>query len=197
MKRVVKVSKWSISCLAMILLLAGCGSQVAIDSDYKAGFDFTQLRSYQWHGSSKNHANDILDGRIRNSVDEVLGSQGYQLEKGAQVDFLVNYGVTTEEKTDIRTYNTYSGMAPGYSMGYRRGYYRYGYSMAYRSEPEVVSYQYEEGTLIIDVVDAKTDKLVWRGTAEGRLKDNMSVEERQQATKAIVAKVLEGFPPEA
>ena len=197
MKRLFKKGALSVSALGLILLLVGCSSGVTIDSDYKAGFDFTQLRSYHWHGSSKNHANDILDGRIRSSVDEVLGAKGYQLEKGAQVDFLVNYGVTSEEKTDIRTYNSYSGMAPGFSMGYRRGYYHYGYSMAYRSAPEVVAYQYEEGTLIIDVVDAKTDKLVWRGTAEGRLKDNMTVEERQQATKAIVTKVLEGFPPEA
>ncbi|GAB3094613.1 DUF4136 domain-containing protein [Pseudomaricurvus hydrocarbonicus] len=178
----------------------GCSSNnVTVDSDYKAGVDFTQFKTYRWHQSStgaKNYnGNDILDGRIRAAVDAELQAKGFRRLETGDIDFTVNYDVTTQAKTDVRSYNTYGGMAPGFSMGYGSGYYRYGYSMTYSTAPEVRTVHYEEGTFVLDVIN-RDNKLVWRGTAEGRLKKNLSVEEKRQSIKNVIAKVLANFPPQ-
>lgn len=196
MRKPVITSAW---LLALSVILWGCSSGVTIDTDHKAGVNFTEYKTYRWHDNSADareyHGNDILDGRIRSAVNNELQAKGYQMVATGPVDFQVNYSVTTQEKTDVRSYNTYSGMAPGFAVGYGRGYYRYGYSMAYYHEPEVRTVHYEEGTFVVDVVDAD-NKLVWRGSAEGRLKKNQTVEEKRQAIKDVVAKVLANFPPE-
>jgi len=185
--------------LLFLILIAGCSNRISTDSDYQASTDFSQLKTYRWRDAANTttrQANDIVDERIRTNVEKELSRKGYRHVTQGEVDFLVNYGVTTQEKTDVRSYNTYSGMAPGFSMGYRRGYYRHGYSMAYSSAPEVRTYHYEEGTFVLDLIDSSTDELVWRGSAEGRLKKNLDLEEKQQAAVTIIAKVLEPFPPE-
>ncbi len=183
---------------AVSALLFGCASGVSIDSDHKKGVDFAAFKTYQWHDKSTAakdyHGNDILDGRIRMAVDNELQAKGFKLIDSGSSDFSVNYSVTTQEKTDIRSYDTYSGMSPGFAVGYGRGYYRYGYSMAY-NQPEVRTIHYEEGTFVLDIVDGD-DKLVWRGSAEGRLKKNQTVEEKRQNIKDVVAKVLMNFPPQ-
>lgn len=179
--------------------IVGCASGVSIDSDHKAGINFDELKTYRWHDKSADtkdyHGNDILDGRIRAAVDKELQAKGFLLVGSESADFSVNYSVTTQEKTDIRSYDTYSGMSPGFSMGYGRSGYRYGYSVGYSSAPEVRTVHYEEGTFVVDVVDG-SDKLIWRGSAEGRLKKNLTVEEKRQGIKDVVAKVLMNYPPQ-
>ncbi len=196
MKKRVVSGAW---LLAISALLFGCASGVSIDSDHKQGINFSDYKTYRWHDKSSEtkdyHGNDILDGRIHTAVDKELQAKGFSMTDGENADFSINYSVTTQEKTDIRSYDTYSGMSPGFAMGYGRAGYRYGYSIGYSSAPEVRTVHYEEGTFVIDVVDGN-DKLVWRGSAEGRLKKNLTVEEKRQQIKDVVAKVLVNFPPE-
>lgn len=196
MKKRVVSGAW---LLAISALLFGCASGVSIDSDHKQGINFSDYKTYRWHDKSSEtkdyHGNDILDGRIHTAVDKELEAKGFSMTDGENADFSINYSVTTQEKTDIRSYDTYSGMSPGFAMGYGRAGYRYGYSIGYSSAPEVRTVHYEEGTFVIDVVDGN-DKLVWRGSAEGRLKKNLTVEEKRQQIKDVVAKVLVNFPPE-
>lgn len=182
-----------------IMVLQGCSSGMTIGSDHQEGVDFSHYKTYRWHDNSgaarSYHGNDILDTRIREAIDLELLTKGYILKDSGDVDFQVNYSVTTKDKTDVRSYNTYSGPAPGFSMGYGRGYYRYGYSMTYYNQPEVRTVHYQEGTFVIDVVDP-SDKLVWRGSAESRLKKNLTIEEKRAGIKNVVNKVLTLFPPE-
>lgn len=186
--------------LASVLLYGCSSSGVSVDHDYKEGIDFADYKTYRWrdNGQDKNsfQGNDILKGRIHQAVDENLQAKGFKLVQTGDVDFTINYSITTEARTDVNSYNTYGGMAPGFTMGYGAGYYRYGYSMTYATAPEVRTVHYEEGTFVLDVINGG-DKLVWRGTAVGRLKKDQTVEEKRDAINTVVAKVLEEFPPEA
>lgn len=183
----------------VIMVLQGCSNAITIDSDHQAGIDFSQYKAYRWHDNSdaarSYHGNDILDKRIREAIDLELLTKGYMLKETGEVDFQVNYSVTITAKTDVQSYNNYSGPASGFSMGYGRGHYRYGYSMQSYNEPEVRTVHYKEGTFIVDIVDPE-NKLVWRGSAEARLKKNLSVEEKRAGIKNVVNKVLALFPPE-
>ncbi len=191
----------SVGLLALATLLWGCSSGLTIDRDYDESVNFSQLNSWRWmdtesdrHQDQDYHGNDILDGRIRQAVERELAAKGFRQQAQGEVDFLVNYSVTKEDKTEIRSYNTYGGLTPGFAFGYGHGFYRYGYSVMYHPEPEVRTVHYQEGTLVLDVINPQ-EKLIWRGSAEGRLKKNQTVEEKREAVNSVVAKVLAGFPP--
>ena len=103
-----------------ILAIAGCqSSPVDVSTDYDHTTEFAKLLTYRWYDEpvvedSKpyRHANDIIDKRLRQKIDEDLAAKGIRkVENGA--DFFINYGVTKEKQTDIRSYHTYGGYAPG------------------------------------------------------------------------------------
>ncbi|HEY4051177.1 MAG TPA: DUF4136 domain-containing protein [Acidobacteriaceae bacterium] len=57
----------------------------------------------------------------------------------------------------------------------------------------ITEQDYEEGTLVIDMYDAKTKQLLWRGSAEGTLSDKAG--KNEQKLEKAVAKMFKDFPP--
>ena len=48
---------------------------------------------------------------------------------------------------------------------------------------------------MVDIVDAKSNQLIWRGAKEGRLRKNKSPEQRTEAINKTIAEILQNFPP--
>lgn len=55
--------------------------------------------------------------------------------------------------------------------------------------------EYEVGTLIIDLVDNKTTKLIWRGSVADTIRDKNTPEERVQIINQAVGSVMANYPP--
>ncbi|UCF20684.1 MAG: DUF4136 domain-containing protein [Gemmatimonadota bacterium] len=88
------------------------------------------------------------------------------------------------------------GGYPGYGWGpgYDGGYYSFG-GYAY---PVAVSLDgLGPGTLVVDVTDARSDELAWRGWAEGALLEVPSPDRLDEFAGEVVAEILNGFPPPA
>ena len=96
-------------------------------------------------------------------------------------EFELQYHVLLKDRTKIRSYSS------GY-YGYRHYPYGYGGTLG-----GVSSYDYKEGTLIIDVIDARTRRLAWRGWAVGATRKGYYTEEK---VSEAVAAILKHFPPE-
>jgi hypothetical protein len=56
--------------------------------------------------------------------------------------------------------------------------------------------QFQEGTFILDLIDARTEKLVWRGIAEGVLDDSTSPEQMDRDVNDMVKRLLANYPPQ-
>jgi hypothetical protein len=56
---------------------------------------------------------------------------------------------------------------------------------------------YDQGTLILDIVDAKKKELVWRGSANGILDPGASPDKKASKVNEAVTKTLADFPPTA
>jgi hypothetical protein len=64
--------------------------------------------------------------------------------------------------------------------------------------PETYATQYTQGTLILDIVDAGTKKLTWRGSAQANLGSNPSPgASTDKKIKQATDKILDRFPPKA
>lgn len=185
--------------LLTVLAVAGC-STINVSTDYALEQNFSQYRTYQWHpdGVKKNAALDAMGGdifatRIKRVTEETLAGKG--IWQDPDPDFYVNYSVITEDRVSINTYNTYGGYGPGW------GYHGYGYGYGYGpwgvgGSQTSVSY-YTQGAVIIDIVDATSNQLVWRGTADSILDQSSSPIQKEQELRQAVAKMFENFPPPA
>jgi hypothetical protein len=168
-----------VSALAMLLAIAGC-SGISVSTDYDTTKDFSTYQTFSWMEvpSSKQaqgyDTSGLMDARVKEAVDKQLESKGLA-EVSDNADLLLAYHYGTEEQLQIDDY--------GYGYG------------PWCGGSGIDVYKYKEGTLIVDIVDAATKKLVWRGAAEGALSENPSGPELNYVIDSAVAKMFKSFPP--
>lgn len=176
------IVRFAAACLAWITLVSCSSLRTYYDYDREA--DFSALRTYDWIDPDSGSAvgtpeNDLVNRRIRAAVDRELAAQGYVVAT-ADPDFLVTSHVGVEQRIEVHDW--------GYSYG--RSYGRHGMMVGSTDVRE-----YDEGTLILDVIDAETRNLIWRGTAKRAVSRNPTPEESEAIISTAVAKILDKFPP--
>lgn len=177
-----------LSSLAALALAACAG--VRVRTDYDESIDFSRLRSYGWleppvveAPASETDApdpferNSLLDQRVRQAVDRELAARGFAVAEEDPA-FRLQYHVVLRDRTRIRP-------SPGAYYGGRYGYYGGVFAGS-------TSYDYQEGTLIIDFIDARTGRIAWRGWAVGTNREGYYAPERIDES---VRKILAEFPP--
>jgi len=173
--------------VVLIAALGGC-STMRVTSDTDPSAKFTGYKSYNWMaeapkktGDPRIDGNSILASRIRSAVERQLAAKGYEKRSSGTPDFLVGYHASLEKKTSVRMLNEYYRYGPGWGRRYRG--------------PQTYVYDYDEGTLILDIVDPKTRKLLWRGSPTDVVNPTASEEARQKKINEAVTRILEKFPP--
>jgi hypothetical protein len=184
----------------VVLLLASCSSiKTTSDYDPSAVAKVDSYRTYAWmpprEGSDPRVYNPLVSSRVHEAVDRELAARGYRkVALNENPDFRIGWQGAIENKLDVQTINT----TYGYGWGPWYGYGPYGPGMAVGGAgyPQTYVEEYQQGSLILDVVDNAANKLVWRGSAQARLAENPSAEKRQERIDKAVHEMLEKFPPE-
>lgn len=166
----------------LLLPWAAACSGIAVRHDYDPEFDFSKLRTYVWHAPPPGTpgVDTLTHQRIVRAVDEELAARGYQKSEGA-ADFKVHAMASIRER--ISTQPVTIGVG-----------YGWGYGTLHTVEGTEVT-SYEEGTLIVDVVEPAKMSLLWRGTARAAVERDRTPEQREARIREAVAKILEPFPP--
>ena len=174
----------TIRWLLPLLMLAACGPMIDVRADYDTSADFSRLRTYAWLQQPSSAPrdprinNDLLDSRVHSAVNDELHAKGYT-ESAEAPDFRVAYHVVLKEKVAATAFPTY-----------------YGYGLGRWPGPaDVQVATYEEGTLLLDVVDGKTNELLWRGAASTRIDPDRTPQERTALIRTAVERMLKDFPP--
>ena len=183
------------SLLLSLALLGGCSSKPTYEFDYDHGFDFAQFKTYHWYDDmvksemATYRKMNASDKRIREVVGNELFRHGFKESDSRSADFWINYTISRQRQQISRS----TGYDQGMHGSVGAGTYGKSVSVGYSSGPSVR--EYEEGTAILDIIDASSQKIVWRGIAEGRLKDHPSMNERYKVTVEVTSELLAGFPP--
>lgn len=183
---------WLIA-LGSVLLLIGCASQPNVETDHQADFDFSALKTFSVAETKQDTKKSILISpftlsHVHAALETELAKRYQNAIAGAKPDFIVSYHIVIEEKIDPRSYDDLYGF--GF---YSRGYYRY--PSPFFHGPGAGLRVYNQGSLIVDVVDAKTDKPIWRGVSEKRLGRGMAPQQQREVLSKAVSEVLAYFPP--
>ncbi|UQD54977.1 DUF4136 domain-containing protein [Flavobacterium sp. K5-23] len=166
----------------IIFLLSSCSS-VRVYSDYDKNVDFSQYKTYAFHkqGIDKVQISELDKKRILRAIDAELSKKG--MSKSENPDLLVNIMTKERERLDVNQFNA----GWGYGWGWGWNPYLWGGQSYVTSSTE--------GTLFIDLIDAKKKELVWEGEGIGYLSENRDNKEKQ--INEYVAKILELYPPKS
>lgn len=170
------------------LALVACAPRVIVEHDHQA--NFFDLHTFAWVTPPPGPVNnpildsDILEGRVQRAVVADLTRRGYtQTDSRESADFLVTYHTVSKQKLE----STPSSFSIGFG-----GYYPYGYGSVFVPISNTVQSR-EQGTLMLDIINAHTNRLIWRGwTNDWISKSNYS----EQAVANDVQRILAKFPPQ-
>ena len=163
-------------------LLAACTTGPEIRRDINPAASFASYKTFGYFSplaTDKAGYESVFTSRLKDTTRRAMESKGYVYSE-TNPDLLLNFFANVQEKQEIRS----SPFGMGY-YGYRRGYYG-GYGL---SSIETVTYR--EGTLTLDLVEARRKLLVWQATAEGTVSD----EARKNPGPVIEAVVTEMMAP--
>jgi hypothetical protein len=169
----------------LALALAACSS-VQVKSDWDPEANFAGLHTWAWQSATPVPTGNarlddpLVHKRIQAAIRTALDGRGYRQVMEVTPDFEVAYHVAINRKLDAQTIYTGYGPYRGWGMGGTR----------------TIVDEYEVGTLLIDVVSPATKAVIWRGTAQSRLQDLRTPEEREKRAQEVVDQVLAKFPPE-
>lgn len=165
-----------------LVIVAGCAT-MNVSSHIERGVDFTDYVTYDWGppdnlpvGDPRLDNNPFFNDYLQGAVEKQLKAKGFDRNaSGATADLLVHYHASVNQRLDVY-----------------RADQQYGYCYG-DCEPQVVDF--EQGTLVIDVVDAKTKKVVWRGWAQDTMTGIIDNQDRlQQQVDEGVTKMMQLLP---
>lgn len=197
--------------LLALFLISSCSS-LSVFYDFDRDADFNSYARYKWGYMDAEHdalaKNHIMVKRIHKVTDSLLQNQGYTLveDSSADVDFIVvSYAVVDEKVTVTENYDSY-GYRAGYGYyGYGSGFYGGGWyspwwgpsiTVGYSTAPSYTVDHTKEGTLIIDIVEAEKNELVWRGSASKAVEGFKGAEESFEMIRNVVTQIMANYPPE-
>jgi hypothetical protein len=150
--------------MALWLLAAAAAPSV----EYDPQVDFSQYHTWSWHKGATPAANLVAEKRIRDSIEKALSARGLSRTEGTGA-LLVLYRAS--KTTDI-------ALAP--------------IGTTAPTTPTGIRYV-EKGSLVVEMLDAASRNVVWRGHVAGALKYGPS--EIGEQVQDAVAALLERFPP--
>lgn len=147
---------------------------------------FLRYRTYEWGPADALPAGDarleedlfFLD-HMQGAVEKALAARGYRLNTFGSPDLIVHYHATVSRRIDVSRLDRVRGEC-------------------YDAACNARVIDYEAATLVLDVVDARTERLVWRGWAGNTLDSLVDGHRRMareidEAVRRMVAQLPRGL----
>jgi Domain of unknown function (DUF4136) len=183
---------------ALLLMAVSAAFGMSVKSDYEKSFDFSQLHTFAFKTDRANNdplsTNTLEAGRIQNALAAQLEANGFTQATG-NPDFIVAFYSRTKQKTQVQSMGGFGpGFGPGFGFG--RGF-GWGYGIPGRGRwrrgygPDIWTTNYTQGCVMADIIDARTNHLVWRGRVTDTVNGiGQSEKQSDQAGKDLVKQFL-------
>lgn len=165
--------------IALAGALAGCSS-ISTTYDFDTRVDFSEFHTFDWMPEQPVTISDPRrEQAVRDQFVAALETRGFE-KVAHDADFRLVMYAGAEGNIQVSAF--------GYGYGPRSTFW--GPTAGF-----VETYAYRDGTLVLDVVNAETNELAWRGTAQGVIDASMNPQDRQKLITEAIDKMLKKFPP--
>ena len=178
------------TCVVILALCLSACNAFKVKTDYDQTANFPSFKTFAFAGPAEMNKGGIYDNslmqkRIESAVVRQLVGKGLrQVPLDEPQDLRVHYWVGVQDKQRLESGGTSVGVARGPYGGY-------GWGAGYGGGVTTVDYQ--EGTLILDLIEPTKKQLVWRATIVGTLQD--STQENVELGNEAIAKAFQNYPP--
>jgi len=173
------LTRLTLAAVALSALTVTACATMQVNSFVERGADVTRYRTYHWApadaystGDPRLDNNEFFRDRIQAQVDRRLGDRGFEKTTAAGPDLLVHYHASVAQEVNAN-----------------------GVDQPNSECEDCEPYVYDAGTIVVELVDAHTSRLVWRGWAErsidGAIDDQTSME---REIDEAVGRIMERLP---
>jgi hypothetical protein len=161
----------------LLLLLLPTAARAGVEVGYDTQADFTQFKTYAWREGGWKAPRIVTENRIHAAVEKELEAKGVKKAEGEADLLVVTYADwSTDERVDAPSFaglpNTWTGWSAATTV---RGS--------------------SKGSLKVDLIDRRSDQLIWRGVAIEGLGLDPDSEKVGKKVFKVVKKMFESFPP--
>ena len=167
--------------IVLFLLFTSCAA-VHVDYDYDREIDFSKYKTYNYYSDLETGLSELDTKRLLDILDEALKAKGLSLS--TDPDFFINIQSSEFENLQRNTVGIGVGGGGGRNVG---GGISVGLPIGSQANLQI----------IFDFNDEKWNGLFWQAVSESRFNVKATPEKREAQLRAIVTKVLEGYPPKS
>jgi len=146
--------------------MVGCAPAISVSSHVDRTVDFSRYHSFDWGpadalptGDPRLDRNPFFKDHVQGAVERQLRARGLELSSSSTPDLLIHYHASIAQRFDVN-----------------RADRTYGYCRTGDCPSDIV--EYDAGTLVLDIMDARTNMLLWRGWAQNNVEDMLRDENR-------------------
>ena len=173
----------TLAAVALMSVAGGTAFAQDVKVDYDKDANFASYKTFATKlGTSWN--NPLSEKRVVAEIEQSLTEKGWTKTDADKADTMVVLHGATEKQKTLNTF--YSGMG-GYGYGYR------GFGMGGMGSATTTTSEYLVGTLVVDIFDAKSKQLLYRGIATDELSDKPEKNVKKMAKAS--AQLFKDFPP--
>jgi len=174
--------------VSLSLFLSACSNKAAT-AKYRSSFNFSSLENYSTYDrnspfSEFQNISDITRNSIEIAIEQTLDKKGYQYMQVEDADVVVTYHLINRNNQELREYN--------------KGIRYCSWCLKGGSE-EINSrhWQMNSGSLIVDFVDTKDNRSVWRSVYPLSIKEKDSSFEIQEKIVSAISSMMSKLPNKA
>jgi hypothetical protein len=189
-------AKRSLFLVFFVAALTGCQS-LHVQSGYDHKFAFASLHSFCWVAPAAYLDNDVrlkmdqLTPLVRQDVEQLLHARGFVSTDCAAADFRVSFRAALRDRiTEGRSPDDEGGVTV-YEYNSETG------GQWWTSRPAGTVNVEREGSLVILIMEPKTNKVIWNGSVAANLRAQATPEQRRQRLEKVVELIMQQFPPTA
>lgn len=172
-------------------LFYSCSPTVKVTSDYDHSANFSQYKTFAVYDlkAQEGQVNQLNVDRVTNAIRNEMLAKGFT--ESDNPDLKVNAVSILKNKTSVSSNTNFYG----YGGMYRPYGYWGGGAMMGGANTTFNTYDYVDGSLIIDIVSTKTGKLLWQGIGNSEI--DSKPDNPEEFINAAIKKILTNFPPGA
>ena len=191
--------------IVSLLFLVGC-STLNVQTDYNEEFDFSSLSKFSVMYNKKDDGKDFTRGQISRALANQFRAKGYISTPKDEANFYLLFHLDVQTKSQVETNYETIGIYPSRGYGYRltpvttvppvyiRDPYLSSLDNGTTTRVTTQTYEYKEGRLVVELIDAKSNNVVWQGIAKDELSELSTPEKKSAYINMVLGKLLKDFP---
>jgi len=169
----------SFKFIFILILICSC-APIRVNYDYERATDFSKYKTYNYYSNINSGMSELDTNRLLDALDSGLQAKGIILSDTP--DFYID--IKSSEYKEVQ--NSSVGVGVGGTGGNVGGGVSVGIPIGQSNFNRIIQF---------DFVDEKGQGLFWQAISESSFSANSSPEQKESLFRAVVTKVLEGFPP--